>query len=72
MLGTMLQAPQARWRVSWPSKSSLALGHLLLIAHKCIHSTAGPGWSKENTIHLAKESVQLAKVRLRAKGKTKK
>lgn len=72
LLGRMLRAPSTRWRVSWPSKSSHAFEHLLLIADKCIHSTAGPGWSKENSFHLAKKSVQLAKVRASGKKKNKK
>ena len=51
---------------SQPSKSVFVftLGHLLLIADKCSHSTAGPGWSKENSFHLAKKSTQLAKVQV--------
>ena len=33
------------------------------VAHRW-HSTAGSGWSRENSFHLAKKSTQLAKVQL--------
>lgn len=70
-LGRMLRAPYPRWRSVLALQNSLALGHLLLLADKCIHSTAGPGWSKEKSLHLAKKSAQLATVRFQQKGKTK-
>lgn len=72
VLGRRLTAPETRWRVPRPSKSSLALGHLLLMADKCIHSTAGPPWwSQENTVHLAEKSVRLANGQASGKRKNK-
>ena len=73
MLGRMLRAPQRMKSLS-PPKVYLSLPSGIccsLLTSVVSHSTAGPGWSKEISFHLAKKSTQLAKVQVSGKRKNK-